>query len=355
METYTTISGDNDNTCFGAFWIANTITSTFLREQNGDLQLKINEENLKFQAHIQGLQHLTQVELENERIKFRRHLLEVTRQWQREERASSMSNTALQNQLLHFASLWPLKLLPDTILTEIQQKNANTSKLNVILLHAPLIAGTKGQIVHREGSILKRENDIYKSLEFEINADTQTIDDVYFRQDAHGRETSTQADIMNIHFLMGSIPTLIFIPKYQDERISLTVAMWDEQSKRPYIRPLFAMPHDPVLARDDEKYLDEVLKKIHYTISIIIVAIRDHYALLHWGKQPVLIEMLHEECNKSMRAFALANKSIKDFIIKESTNLQRALDFVKGREIFEPADVENMKKKILEYQNLYNA
>ena len=56
-----------------------------------------------------------------------------------------------------------------------------------------------------------------------------------------------------------------------------------------------------------------------------------------------------------MREFALANKSIKDFIIKESTNLQRALDFIKGREIFEPADVENMKKKILEYQNLYNA
>lgn len=340
----------------GPFWIANSITSTFMGERNRNLQMQAAEENENFQRRLQEQQNLSQEEMERERIAFRRHLMDLTRQWQREERAQAALSLDINAELPHFVAQWPLALLPDTILTQIRQNTAQP--LNVILLHTPLIAGAKDQMVHRETYILQREKKVYERLEYEIGNNMPLIGDVCFRQEAHQRENSTSADIMNIHFLMGSIPTLVLIPKYQDERISLSIAMWDEQASRPYIRPLFAMPHNPVLARENEGYLKEVMEKLNYSISVITGAIRDQYALLTWGKQPTLNALLDAPGNDRMKSFAMQNRAIRGFVQQEIANTLQALETEHTPallQVYEPADIENMKAQLSEQQKLYNA
>ncbi len=349
----------------GPFWIANSITSTFMGEKNRDMQAKIADENETFQRTLQKQQQLSQEEMERERIKFRRHLMDLTRQWQREERAQAALNMDIHSELPHFVNQWPLALLPDTILSEIRHRQEQP--LNVILLHTPLIAGMKGQIMRRETPILIREKDVYNRLEFNINNNMPILGDVCFRQAADSFPIDlvtmkpvpplTSADIMNVHFLMGSIPTLVLIPKYQDERISLSIAMWDEQASRPYIRPLFAMPHNPILARDNEKYLDEVIEKLHYSVSIITGAIRDQYALLTWGKQPTLNALLEAKGNERMKLFAQQNRAIKEYLLQENTSTLKALETAnnpKLLEVYEQADIDNMKGQLSIQRKLYN-
>lgn len=340
----------------GPYWIANSITSIVMGEKNRGMQPKIAEENEAFQLRMEKLRNLSQEEMEWERIKFRRHLMDLTREWRREEKAQAAINMDEQIQLPIFAEQWPLALLPTTIISQLKQRNPQ--QLNVILLHTPLIAGTKGQIVRRENHILQQEKIEYQKLEYAINKNMPQIGNVYFRQDAHQKENSTHADLMNIHFLMGSIPTLVLIPKYQDERLSLSIAMWDEQAARPYIRPLFAMPHDPIMARDNQNYLDEVIDKLHYSASIITGTIRDQYAMLTWGKEPTLKALLDAKGNEKMKQFALQNKAIKDFVLQENMSTMQALETKKIPElldVYDEADIDNMRALLSKQKSLYNA
>lgn len=340
----------------GAFWVANAITSTILGGKNRDLQKQIADENEAFQMKMQRNQQLSQEEMERERIAFRRHLMDLTRQWQREERAQAALNMDIQAELPHFVAHWPLSLEPDTVLSLIKQKKQQP--LNIILMHTPLLAGTKGQIVHREALVLKKEEKLYQNLEYVIKKDMNLIGDVCFLQDAHQKENNTQADIMNIHFLMGSIPTLILIPKYQDERISLSIAMWDEQASRPYIKPLFAMPHNPILAQENENYSKEVIEKLHYTVSVISGAIRDQYAMLAWGKGPTLNALLEAKGNERMKQFALQNIAISNFLQQECANTLQALETGNTQnllKVYDQADITQMKKQVVEQQKMLNA
>lgn len=342
----------------GPFWIANSITSTFLGETNRDRQFEISKESEEFQLEMERARNITQDKIEAEKIAFQRYMMDLQRARQRELRARQAINMDKQVELPFFVAQWPLELKPHTIQQEIGQTGRH--QFNVIMLHTPLIAGRKGQIVHREGYIIEREqgrNGLYKRLEYAIYKDMALIGDVNFRRDAHKKENCTNADIMNIHFLMGSIPTLVIMPKYQDNQIFLTVAIWDEQAERPLIRPLFAMQHDPVLAQEDENYCNEVIEKLHYTISIITGTIRDQYAMLTWGKQPILHTLLNANGNARMKEFALSNKGIRGFLQQENESTRKALDSKDPEllKVYVETDVNYMLRSLEEQNQMLNA
>lgn len=342
----------SDNS-YAGFFIANALTATILGGKNRDLQHKIAEENEAFQLRLEQQRNLSQEQMELEKIKFRRYLMELTREWQREERKQSFDNMARTTELHTFANQWKLNLRPSTILSLIKKAN-DTSPINVIFLHTPLVIGQNGQLTMR-GQIA---NQMYKSIEDQIKKDVIIISDVKFHGKASKLETYTNADIMNIHYLMGSLPTIVFLPKYQDENIYLTVAMWDEISVRPLIRPLFSMPHDTILSSTDEKYRKEVIEKLHYTLSIITGTIRDKYAMLTWGKQPTLNALLDAKGNERIKQFALQNAGIRGFLMQENESTIQALDSAKTPallNIYEQADINKMKALLVDQQKMLNA
>ena len=340
------------------FWIANSVTSTYLGETNRDRQFEIAKESEDFQKEMERARNITQDQIEAEKIAFQRYMMNMQREYCREERIKQAANLEQQIELPFFIDKWPLELAPDTILKENIRKGKHS--LNVILLHTPLIAGKKGQMELREAYIRNREqgeNGLYETLEYAIEHDMPFIGDVKFRKDAHKQEKSKSADIMNIHFLMGNIPTLVIILKYQDNRLFFNAAMWDEQAARPLIRPLFAMQHDPILAQEDENYCNEVIEKLHYTISIIIGAIRDQYAMITWGKQPTLSALLNGECNKRMKNFALNNSGMRNFLLQENEGIRKVLDAKEPAllQIYDQADINYMLRSLEEQAKMLNA
>ena len=100
--------------------------------------------------------------------------------------------------------------------------------------------------------------------------------------------------MMNIHFLMGSLPTLVISPKYHEGKLTFNAAVWEAQASRPLMRPLFSMSYEPLIAEQDENYLKESIEKIRTALILIIGATRDSYALLTLGKEPVLNCLLDE-------------------------------------------------------------
>ena len=346
----------------GPFWIANSITSTFLGKTNNDLHHQISEENEQFQLKMERMRYESQEKIEAERIVFRRHLMDITREYQRKERAQAAKNMEERGELNFFQ--WPLDLPAGTILKQTQTKKEQY-RLNVILLHNPIIASEKGMIKHRENYITNIEQDIYKLMEFSISQDAQQIVDVHFRQDACNKKAKnnpdyimTAADIMNIHFIMGSIPTLVIIPKYQENMLYLSAAMWDELAARPLIRPLFALQHDSVLAYKDEKYRKEVIERLHYTVSIITGVVRDQYAVLTWGKQPTLHNLLNAPQNGRMKQFALRSPAIKGYISQEYQSTLKALETDNKTSLLQAygqTDIDRMKAMIAEQEEFLNA
>lgn len=342
----------------GPFWIANSITSTFLGETNREKQYENVKENEDFQLEMERARNIAQDEMEAEKIAFHRHLLNLQREHCRELRLQQAANMEQQIELPFFAAQWPLALPADTILKELEQNKQQP--LNVIMLHTPLIAGRKGQMEYREAYIIQRErgkNGLYKKLEHIIFQDMSLIGDVRFRRDAHKKENCTNADIMNIHFLMGNIPTLVIMPKYQDNHIFFNAAMWDEQAERPLIRPLFAMQHNPIHAQEDENFCNEVIEKLHYIISIIIGEVRDQYAMLTWGKQPTLSELLNAKGNERMKQFALSNDGIRTFLLQENESTRKALE-AKGSallQLYDESDVNYMLCSLDKQNKMLNA
>lgn len=348
----------------GAFWVANSIMSTVLGGKNRELQQEAAKQNEAFQLELERARNIAQDEMEAEKIASRRRMMALSREWQRDERAKSFDNMEQAIQLNAYATQWPLGLQPSTILAEMKHVGS-VKDLNVILLHTPIIAGKRGQMNHRESDTRLTEINTYGCIEDYIKNDMKLLGNVNFRKDAWLKKDksnvdtfSTMADVMNIHYLMGSIPTLIILPKYQDNAIFLTAAMWDEQAARPLLKPLFAMAHNPVLAQQDENYRREVIEKLRYTVSIVIGAVRDQYAMLTWGKQPTLHLMLDAEGNERMKQFALQNRSIKGFLLQENENVRLALDSEKTPqllELYEQADLNDMIKTVKNQEMMLNA
>lgn len=344
------VNADITNSGCGAFWIANTITATFLGERNRGLQEKIAQENQDFQLRLEEMKNASQEQLEQEKIDFRRHLMELTRQWQREERTLSLGNMQQSIELGAYAQSFPLELAPATILKEMELRNTNPiQEMEVILLHTPLLAGIKGQMVSREAYILKEENKLYETMEYEIQEDTKHMGNIHFRKDACKKFRSSSADIMNIHYLMGNAPTLIVRPKFQNGKILFTAAMWDEQAIRPLIRPLFSISYNPILAQKEKKYSREVIERLRYIISIIIGVTRDQYAVITWGKQPTFNSMLEQ--NEQMKRFVMQNLVIAKYVIQENYNTIKALDSVNNPnilKIYEEIELKSMQKMVYE-------
>lgn len=335
---------------YGMFWVANSISSTLLGWNNRRLQAQAHEKNQEFQLEMERARHITDDERMQEEIAFKRRLVALARE-QRQEAARKSFNAQMQAIELRYylQYCWPLDpLLPQTILQEIRNgSDATSPRLNVILMHAPLLP------LRAYGSDANAQDaGIYRELEYTIKKnDVPLIGHVDYRKDACQKPdlTGGNASIMNIHFLMSQMPTLVIAPQYREGKMYLSGAVWEPQASRPLIRPLLNFDFNPAEAEKSIEYRQQMIDLLHASTSVIIGAVRDSYIVLTQGGTPTLPHLLNDENHAEMKRLVTDNASLKAFIKQENENILAALDEEKMPrllEVFDKKDIEAIKEQV---------
>ena len=335
---------------YGMFWVANSISSTLLGGKNRRIQMQAHEKNQEFQLEMERARHITDDERMQEEIAFKRRLVALSRE-QRQEAARESFNAQMQAiELRHYLQYyWPLDpLLPQTILQEIRNgADATNARLNVILMHAPLL-----QLRAYGTDANEQDAGIYKEMEYTIKKeDMPLIGNVNYRKDACQKPdlTGGNASIMNIHFLMSQMPTLVIAPQYREGKMYLSGAVWEPQASRPLIRPLLNFDYDPVLVTNDINYRQQMIDYLHTSISVITGAVRDSYMVLTQGGSPTLPALLNDPKHKEMKSLVTGDAGLKAFIKQENDNIIAALDeenMPRLLEVFDKKDIEAIKEQV---------
>ena len=156
---------------------------------------------------------------------------------------------------------------------------------------------------------------------------------------------------MNIHFFMGSLPTLVISPKYNDEgKMIFNAAVWEAQAIRPLIRPLFSISYEPLIAERDDEYLKQAIEKIETALTVIVGATRDSYMLLTQGKTPMLNTLLDEK----KKAIVEKDKTLKAFVKREYENIVDALNTKYSPKLLETYSKEDVEFMKLQAQHEFN-
>ena len=330
---------NSNNANCGYFWIANSILSTVLGANNRSIQEKAAERNEDFQREMQELKYRAQDEMEREKIAFKRRMLAESRKNRAVESAIAFNNQLKKMQLeAFFENYWPLAPQTSHLLMNKLRENKDTMSdlpLHVVMLHA-----------------LLNEND-YKDIEEELKDMEPYIGDISILKDYCKMKVSGNSVLMNLHYIMGQIPTLVISPKYveKENMFYFNAAVWEAQATRPLIRPLFSFECDRSLMMKDEDYKKRIKQKILIASTIITGATRDSYALLISGKNPTLPALLENPKYKYLKEALLSEeyKDIRQFLFREYENSKIALDEKKVPNLLEayhPVDVELMKSEL---------
>ena len=334
---------------YGAFWVANSITSTVMGWRSRSLQKKAQEHNQEFQLEMERAKTITEDKKLQEEIAFKRRLLDLSRQYRQEETMTSFNAQMQAIELRTYLQYcWPLDAtLPYVVLQEINGNSAPIHpRLNVILRHSQLLPQKK------HGGINDGDAGLFEELEYSFEQEASFIGDIKFRKDAakgSSAITGSNASIMNIHFLMSQIPTLVIAPYYNAGKICFNGAVWEPQAARPMIRPLLSFDYEPIQAANDDKYRKQKMDLFHAATSVIAGSVRDSYMLLTQGKAPTMPEWLNDARHKKLKQIAMSEKSFKQFIQQENNNVLAALDeenMPHLLEVFHKEDVENMKEQV---------
>lgn len=335
---------------YGMFWVANSISSTILGWNNRRLQKKAHERTHEFQLEIERARFITEDERMQEEIAFKRRMVALAREQRQEATREAFSAQMQAIELKHYLQYcWPLDpLLPQTILHELRDDaDSLNPRLNVILMRAPLLP------LRAYGSnINELDVDIYKEIEYSIKqTDVPLIGHINYRKDACLKPDMTggNASIMNIHFLMSQMPTLIVAPQYCNGKLQLNGAVWEPQSPRPLIRPLLNFDFNPIEAEKNIEYRREMIDFLHTSISVIIGTTRDSYMVLTQGKSPTLTHLLNDKGHTEMKRIVMDSSVLKDYVNQENRNILEALDEEKMPrllEVFDRNDIMAIKSQV---------
>lgn len=320
---------------------------------NRNIQKNVHERGMEFQSELLRAKEITEDEKIAEEIAFKRRLMALGREHKMVESVEAFDMQKRLTEMKYFLEHhWPLDpSLPTVLLSDIQN-NLSGSKpnnsLNVIVMHAPLLPQKK------YGGANDWDDKLYKDMEYSIAMqDIPLLGDIRFRKDACLRTDMNggNGNLMNIHFLMSQLPTLVVSPRYINGKMHFNGAVWEPQAARPLIRNLFSIDHNPEKALNSEEYRTRQIDLFHSAVSTITGAVRDSYMLLTEGKQPTLHLMLADAGHSKMRQNVIENQQLLDFVRSEQRGMIEALDeknSPKLLEVYHPEDIASMKKLINE-------
>ena len=340
---------------YGLFWVANSISSTLLGMANRKLKDKASQQNEEFQIEMRKAQEITEDKRLQEEYAFKRRLLDLSRQYRNEQTVIQFNNQLQSIELRYFLQYnWPLApQLPDIFLEEIRSGQIKLHpNLNVILMHAPLLP-------MRFGITNDADAELYVNMEDEIvNKDANVIGNIEYHASAAYKDSDRciadvsggNSNIMNIHFLMSQIPTLVISPYYtNDGLMHFNGAVWESQSPRPLIRSLFSFNYDIYEMSRSEEYRVLMMNKFHAAVTVITGSVRDSYMMLTQGKAPTMSHWLNSPEHSEMKKIVSEDAGIRRFIHKENDNIIAALNEQNSPQLLEAysqADINNMMEEV---------
>ena len=287
----------------------------FDRRSEQDKQADIAEQH---QLALIKAKEEFQNELEAQKVADMRAKMAVARQYRSEER---FEQTVLQhkNKELRefFYNYLPIKpksiptLLDEAVVYKMKGYNIECP-LNVILLHT-------------------RQNELnYEEIYDDLDKVGEKIGNVVYRRWCD-KDIARNSSILNLHAIMGNIPTVVISPYYQGGAIHFTASMWEAQSDaKPMIRPLFSIQCLPEYLSMGQKFTDEGKKVLQERIALVSTIVsgcaRDSYMLMTQGMPPTLPQYLKEN-PKVMRALMEPqNKELCAFMISEYQSAHASLN-----------------------------
>lgn len=337
----------------GLFWVANSIVSTVLGAKGRNLQEEAMQRNLDFQRELEEARNIAQDEMEAEKIAFKRRMMKLSRQYRQEQSANVFDQQLKAIEFESFIkSYWPLnKALPHIFSEEIKRTQyADTPlKLNAILLHAPILP-YRETIVATKAHI--KDSEIYREIERKLENCLKCLGDVDLHRDSCDTTDfiGGNTNLMNIHFLMSALPTLVISPKYNNGKMHFSAAVWEAQASRPLIRPLFTINYNPQLAEQDENYCKQSVEKLETIFAVIIGATRDSYMMLTQGKEPLLAQLLSDR----QKNIIASDEILKTFIKNEYNNITVALNEKLSPnilDIYSEIEIDHIKKQAINVQS----
>lgn len=156
------------------------------------------------------------------------------------------------------------------------------------------------------------------------------------------RDAVHNASILNIHAIMGNIPTLVVSPCFHDTQLYFTISMWEAQTEaKPMIRPLFA--YDCYNCIDFTKNTftakgkETIKKKLTFVTTMISGCAHDSYMLITQGVTPTfplflknnkdIVKLLRKPDNKDVCSFVLDEyRAMKRVFLENGESLSPLLD-----------------------------
>lgn len=215
-----------------------------------------------------------------------------------------------------FERYWPMdRRLQNIIHDESRNPNRNLT-LNVVL--------SRFRLLPLSGDSEEKEREKFEWLEYCVGElDAKSMGGVKLWRGACpiGTSWNGNADIMNAHFLMSQLPTMIIIPIAIGGKIWLRAAIWDALTPAPIVRDLMAFDYDACKADASSTYLDDLFIVLRSAISVAIGLCRDFYKVLCLKSEPTLAKWLGDGNHEEERLVVLDYPEIHNFILAETNNL----------------------------------
>lgn len=308
---------DSGTGCFSPYMlISSTLQAVFGFERRSELeqQADIAEQH---QLDLIDAKEKFSDELEAQKVLDMRAKMAVARKYRSEER---FEQTVLQhkNRELQefFTKYLPIKqkCIP-ILLNEATRYNElgynRECPLNVVLLHT-------------------RQNEIdYDDICNALDKVAPQLGNVTYRRWCD-KDIAHNSNILNLHALMGNIPTVVISPYYQGGYLHFTASMWEAQSEaKPMIRPLFSLQCLPEYTGMGQKFTPEGRKALQEKIAIVSTIIsgcaRDSYMLMTQGLPPTLPQYLKDNPNTLKALMRSEYNELRSFMLNEYTSASSLL------------------------------
>lgn len=274
-------------TC-GAFWLANSITSTIMGFGNRSQQEINAEENQRFQIELENLRADFQEQSEKEKAARMRARMVVLRNQRLIESSKAYELQLASFQIQEFINSY-LPINKSYLFTLIEDSKKNLGQYdivpNVILLH----------------TLQSSLN--YRVIEERVAEFCNSIGDVCFRQEYCTKDSGGNSCLLNLHAVLGCTPTIVISPYYVKDVIYVNSAIWDPQSSHPLIKPIFSFKCERERLKKDSEYKKSIEEKISVVAALFSAVARDAYMTITYGKEPILDKLL---CNPNYKYIANA-------------------------------------------------
>lgn len=303
--------------CFSPYMLISSTLQTVFGFDRRSEQERTADFNRQKQIELRAAREEFQDELEAQKIADMRAKMAVARQYRSEER---FEQTILQHKRTELEAFFN-KYLPikekciSNLLEEAKhyrKSGYNAScPLNVILLHT-------------------RQNELnYDDICDMMDKSAPTLGNIVYQRWCD-KDVAHNSGILNLHAIMGNIPTVVISPYFQGGAIHFNASMWEAQSEtKPLIRPLFSVVCPQEYLEVGQKFTTEgqkaIQKKIAFISTLISGCARDSYMLMTQGLSPTLPQYLRKNPDIVDELQKPENKEILEFVINEYTVAKKLL------------------------------